>query len=47
MFGVLRAGGSLSYELRRVAVELLLNVMRFRLFAGDFCKAFSLETVSF
>jgi len=29
MFGVLRAVGSLSYELPRVAVELCLNVLRF------------------
>jgi len=47
LLGVLRVGGSLSYELRRVAVELLLNVMRFHWFAGDYCKAFTLETISF
>jgi len=47
MFGVLRASSSLSYELRRVAAEFLLNVLRFRWFAGVYCKTFSLEMVSF
>jgi len=40
-------GGSLSYELRRVAVEFLLNVLRFHWFAGVYYKGFSLERVSF
>ena len=30
LVGVLRASGSLSYELRRVAVEFSLNDLRFR-----------------
>jgi len=32
--GVLCAGGLLGYELQFVAVELLLNVLHFRWFAG-------------
>jgi len=47
MAGVLRASGSLSYELRRVAVELSFICFALPLVTGTFCKAFSLETVSF
>jgi len=37
----------LSYGLRHVAVEFVLNIMRFCWFAGHYCKAFSLGTISF
>ena len=47
LVGVLRASGSLSCELRRMAVELILNVLRFRQIAGIYRKAYSLETVGF
>jgi len=40
---VLRASCSLSYELRRKAVELILKYCTLPLNAGVHCKAFSLE----
>ena len=35
LFGVLRAGGSLSYELRRVAVEICFKCFALTLFYRD------------
>jgi len=47
LFDVLRASCSLTYELRRVAVELILECFVLPLIVGVYCKAFSLEMVSF
>jgi len=44
---VLQASCSLSYELRRIAVELIVECFVLPLIVGVYCKTFSLKMVSF
>jgi len=47
LFDVLQASCSLSYELRRVAIELILEFFTLSLIAEIYCKAFSMRNGHF